>query len=70
MRFTEVNLLGVYVAPISLLMVGAWLLLLLLRRIGDRFGLLRHVWHPSLFVFSVYMILLSSMVLYLAWWDG
>jgi len=24
---------------------------------------LRHVWHPSLFVFAVYMIVLSSMVL-------
>jgi hypothetical protein len=70
MRFTEVDLFGVYVAPISLLMIGAWLLLLLLRRMADRFGLLRHVWHPSLFVFSVYMILLSSMVLCMAWWDG
>ena len=70
MRFAEINLLGVYVAPISLLMVAAWLLLLPLRRLADRFGLLRRVWHPSLFVFCVYMILLSSMVLLIAWWDG
>jgi protein AaeX len=34
-----------------------------LRRIAARFGLLRYVWHPSLFVFAVYMIALSSMVL-------
>jgi hypothetical protein len=28
-----------------------------------RFGLLRYIWHPSLFVFAIYMIVLSSMVL-------
>jgi len=27
---------------------------------------LRYVWHPALFVFSVYLILLSSLVLFLA----
>jgi protein AaeX len=69
-RFAEINLLGVYVAPISLLTVAAWVLLLPLRRLADRFGLLRRVWHPSLFVFCIYMILLSSMVLLIAWWDG
>jgi hypothetical protein len=37
-----------------------------LPRFATRFGLLRYVWHPSLFVFSVYMIVLSSMVLALA----
>jgi hypothetical protein len=63
MKFTEVNLLGVYVAPISLMMVAAWLLLIALRRSADHFGLLRHVWHPALFVFAVYVILLSSIVL-------
>ena len=63
MRFTEINLFGVYVAPISLMMVAAWLVLIALRRVADRFGLLRHVWHPALFVFAVYMIVLSSIVL-------
>jgi hypothetical protein len=62
-RLSEVNLLGVYVAPISALMVAAWLATIALRRILARFGLLRYVWHPALFVFSVYMILLSSVVL-------
>jgi len=63
MRFTEINLFGVYVAPISLMMVGAWAVTIGLRRFADRFGLLRYVWHPSVFVFAVYMIVLSSMVL-------
>jgi hypothetical protein len=60
---SEVNLFGVYVAPISVMMVVAWLATITLRRVLVRFGLLRYVWHPALFVFSVYMILLSSIVL-------
>jgi protein AaeX len=63
MNFAEVNLFGVYVAPISLMMAAAWLVLIALRRVADHFGLLRHVWHPALFVFAVYMIVLSSIVL-------
>jgi hypothetical protein len=66
LRFVEINLLGVYVAPISLLMIAAWLVTIASRRIADRFGLLRYVWHPALFVFSVYIIVLSSMVLIIA----
>ena len=63
MRLSEVNLFGVYVAPISLMMVVAWLATITLRRVLVRFDLMRYVWHPALFVFAVYMILLSSIVL-------
>jgi hypothetical protein len=66
MNFTEVNLFGVYVAPISLMMAAAWLMMIALRRAADHFGLLRHVWHPALFVFAVYVILLSAIVLVVA----
>lgn len=66
MRFSEIDLFGVYVAPMSLMMVAAWVVTIGLRWFAARFGLLRYVWHPSLFVFSVYMIVLSSMVLVLA----
>jgi protein AaeX len=62
-RFTEINLFGVYVAPMSLMIVAAWLITIALRRVASHFGLLRYVWHPSLFVFAVYMIVLSSMTL-------
>jgi hypothetical protein len=65
-RFTEINLFGVYIAPISVMMVVAWVATIGLRRLAARFGLLRYVWHPSLFVFAVYMIMLSSMVLVIA----
>jgi hypothetical protein len=67
MRFAEIDLLGVYVAPISLMMLGAWLVTVALRRIASRFGLLRHVWHPALFVFAAYIIVLSSWILIIAW---
>jgi len=62
-RFTEINLFGVYVAPISVIMIAAWVVTIGLRWFAARFGLLRYVWHPALFVFAVYMIVLSSMVL-------
>lgn len=63
MRFAEVNLFGVYVAPISIMMVAAWFVTIVLRRFAVRFGVFRHVWHPSLFVFAIYLIVLSTMVL-------
>ena len=63
MRFAELNLFGVYVAPISVLMVLAWLVTIGLRSAANRFGVLGQVWHPSLFVFAVYIIVLSSMTL-------
>jgi protein AaeX len=70
MRFTDINLFGVYVAPISLMMVVAWLITIALRRVADHFGLLRHVWHPALFVFAVYIITLSSWILIIARWPS
>ena len=61
MSFTEVDLFGVYVAPISLLMVAAWVVTIGLRRLAVRVGLLRWVWHPALLVFAIYIIVLSSL---------
>ena len=66
MTFSEINLFGVYVAPISLMLGASWLVVVLLRWLADRFGLLRYVWHPALFIFAIYMIVLSSMVLFVA----
>ena len=63
MRFTDINLFGVYVAPISIMMIEAWIITIVLRRVAGRWGLLRHVWHPALFVFAVYIIVLSSFIL-------
>lgn len=63
MKFVELNLFGVYVAPISVMLLAAWLVTLGLRRIAARLDLLGRVWHPALFVFAVYVIVLSSIVL-------
>ena len=61
MRFAEVDLFGVYVAPVSVLMITAWVVTIGLRRLAVRVGLLRWVWHPALFVFAAYVIILSSL---------
>ena len=66
MRFAEIDLFGVYVAPISLMMVGAWLATIALRRLASRSGLLRYVWHPALFMFAVYIVVLSFWILVVA----
>lgn len=63
MRFSEIDLFGAYVAPISLMMISAWLILMPLRRLADSFWLLQQVWHPALFWFAVYMMSLSAIVL-------
>jgi hypothetical protein len=65
-RFVEINLFGVYVAPISVMMLAAWIVLIALRRMANHFGLLRRVWSPALFVLAVYTIVLSSIVLIVA----
>jgi hypothetical protein len=63
MRFAEVNLLGVYVAPIAPLMLAAWLLATVFRWSAERHDLLRHVWHPALVMIAVYVLFLSALVL-------
>jgi hypothetical protein len=45
------------------MMIEAWLITIVLRRVAGPWGLLRHVWHPALFVFAVYIMVLSSFIL-------
>jgi protein AaeX len=66
-RFTEISLFGVYIAPISMMLVVAWLILTALRRAANHFDLRRFVWHPALFELAIYTIVLSSLVLLLGW---
>ena len=66
MSFAEIDLFGVYVAPISVAMVVAWLVTIALRRVADRFSLRRRAWHPALFTFAVYIIVLSTWILIVA----
>jgi protein AaeX len=62
-RFTEIDLFGVYIAPISMMIVAAWVVTIALRWSAARYDLLRYVWHPALLVFAVYVIVLSTIVL-------
>jgi len=66
MNFSEIDIFGVYVAPMSVLVLVAWVVTMVLRRLAVKLGLLRYVWHPALFVFAVYLIVLSSITLFAA----
>jgi hypothetical protein len=55
------------VAPFALMMLAAWIATMPLRRLGDRLGLARLVWHPALFNTGVYVIVLSLIVLVTGW---
>jgi hypothetical protein len=46
--FVEVNLFGVYVAPISVIMVVAWVVTIGLRRIAVGLGIPRRSYRPCL----------------------
>ena len=70
MRFNEINLLGLFVAPIVVILGLAWIIYLVLRRAGDRVGLSEQVWHPALFDLALYVIIVSSIVLVVARWGG
>ena len=69
MRFNEINLFGLYVAPIAMILGVAWIVYLLLRRVSDRIGLSEQVWHPALFELALYVMIVSSIVLVMARWS-
>jgi hypothetical protein len=48
-------------------MVGAWIATVALRWVASRYGLLSYVWHPALFIFAIYLIVLSSIMFATAW---
>lgn len=62
MSFVETNVFGVYVAPIVPMMIVALLITLALRWLALALGLFRWIWHPALFEFSVYLIVLTAVV--------
>ncbi len=62
-HFVELNIFGVYIAPMVGMMVASYLVLFVLRRIMLATGLLRLVWHPALFQVALYLIVLSVIVL-------
>lgn len=63
MSFVEVDLFGVYVAPLSIMMAAAYGLLFCFRQVAVRLGWFDHIWHPGLFELALYVIILSAVVL-------
>jgi protein AaeX len=60
---TEVNIAGIYVAPIALYAIVTLPAFLVLRLILARLGFFRIVWHPALFETALYLSLLSLLIL-------
>ncbi|MCF4165651.1 DUF1656 domain-containing protein [Zavarzinia compransoris] len=56
----EIDLFGVFLAPMMLYVVIAGALWLGLRRLLSRFGVYRAVWHPPLFNAALFLILLAG----------
>jgi hypothetical protein len=58
----ELDLFGVIVPSLLLWSVLAYALARGLTKLMGRVGLYRHVWHPALFDFSLYVCLVASLV--------
>ena len=61
--FHELSLGEIYVAPIVSDGITAALIFLACRWALGRIGLLRRVWHPALFEVSLFLTIVSSLVL-------
>jgi hypothetical protein len=66
LKFVEIDLCGVHMTPISLMMIGVWLVTVAMRWIAGQSSLLRYVWHPALCVFAVHVF--SSLLLIFDRW--
>ena len=60
---TELNIAGIYLAPIVLYAIVALPIFLVLRTILARVGFWRLVWHPALFETALYLSILSLLIL-------
>jgi hypothetical protein len=60
---SEVDLGGIYVAPIVVYGIATIPLFLILRWVLGHLGVLLHIWHPPLFELAVYVTLLSLLIL-------
>ena len=58
----QLDLFGVVVPSLLLWSVVAYVLARTVSKLVTRAGLYRHVWHPALFDFSVYVCIVTSLV--------
>jgi hypothetical protein len=63
MSFVEINVFGVLISPIVPLIVVAFAISVVLRWAAVEFGWVRRIWHPALFEFSIFLIVLTATVL-------
>lgn len=64
----EVSLYGLYVPPLLLLTLVALAISSVLNRLLARTGFYRLVWHPALFDFSLFVIILGSLSFFASNW--
>lgn len=55
----ETGLLGIFVPMIWALMLLAWPLTLVVRKLVDHWGIYRFIWYHSLFDLAIYIVLLG-----------
>ena len=58
----ELDLFGVIVPSLLLWSVVAYVLARSVSKLVGRIGLYRHLWHPALFDFALYVCLVASLV--------
>jgi hypothetical protein len=63
MSFVEIDVFGVLISPFMPLMTLAFVITMMLRWIAVEFGWIRWIWHPALFEFSLFLIVLTITVL-------
>lgn len=65
----EVSLHGLYLPPLLLLTLAALAVCRLLKPVLARTGFYRLVWHPALFDFSLFVIVLGALTYFTRNWS-
>jgi hypothetical protein len=63
MRYVELDIFGVFVSPVSAMMLAAFVVFIVLRKIARWCGVWRHFWHPALASMALYVIVVSVIVI-------
>jgi len=62
MSFVEIDLFGVFISPLVPLIALAFSIAMTLRWLAVELGWFRSIWHPALFEFSIFIIVLTAIV--------
>ena len=63
----EVNVYGIYIPWGIIMMLGAMAVTRLISRGLARFGFYRYVWHPALFDFAIFVVVMGCFFVFLSW---